>query len=87
MFAQSIFSASFIRSLDLFVDQQRVYQDQLTEFLGQTSVGMMSEMAKRNLEAWQDVQQNFLRSAGLVKDDAGDSKRPTDKPAKKPPKN
>ena len=44
---------------------------------------MMSEMAKRNLEAWQDVQQNFLRSAGLVKDEAGDSKGRTDKPAKK----
>ena len=44
---------------------------------------MMSEMAKRNLEAWQDVQQNFLRPAGLVKDEGGDATRRTDKPAKK----
>ena len=44
---------------------------------------MLFRSAKRNLEAWQDVQQNFLRSAGLVKDEAGDSKRRTDKPAKK----
>ena len=44
---------------------------------------MMSEMAKRNLEAWEDVQQNFLRSAGLVKDEAGGSKRRPDKPTKK----
>ena len=80
---QKMFTDYLNRSLELFVDQQQVYQDRLTEFLGQTSVGMMSEMAKRNLEAWQDVQQNFLRSAGLVKDEAGDSKRRTDKPAKK----
>ena len=80
---QKMFTDYLNRSLELFVDQQRVYQDRLTEFLGQTSVGMMSDMAKRNLETWQDVQQNFLRSAGLVKDEVGDAKRRTDKPAKK----
>ena len=74
------------RSLELFVEQQQVYQDRLTEFLGQNSVGMMSEMAKRNLEAWQDVQQGFLRSAGLVKDAPDSSSRRAEKPAKKPTK-
>jgi hypothetical protein len=43
-------------------------------------------MAKRNLEAWQDVQQSFMRSAGLVKDAPDSSSPRTDKPAKKPTK-
>ena len=63
---QKMFTDYLGRSLGLFVEQQQAYQDRLADFLGQTSVGAMSEMAKRNLEVWQDVQDNFLRSAGLV---------------------
>ena len=64
---QKMFTDYLERSLGLFVEQQQAYQDRLADFLGQTSVGTMSEMARRNLEVWQDVQDNFLRSAGLVK--------------------
>jgi polyhydroxyalkanoate synthesis repressor PhaR len=80
---QKMFTDYLGRSLGLFVEQQQAYQDRLADFLGQTSVGAMSEMAKRNLEVWQDVQDNFLRSAGLVT--SGDShKKRTGKTAKKP---
>ena len=63
---QKMFTDYLERSLGLFVEQQQAYQDRLADFLGQTSVGTMSEMARRNLEVWQDVQDIFLRSAGLV---------------------
>jgi|TARA_B100000959_G_scaffold85135_2_gene90522 polyhydroxyalkanoate synthesis repressor PhaR len=80
---QKMFTDYLGRSLGLFVEQQQAYQDRLADFLGQTSVGAMSEMAKRNLEVWQDVQDNFLRSAGLVT--SGDPhKKRTGKTAKKP---
>ncbi len=80
---QKMFTDYLGRSLGLFVEQQQAYQDRLADFLGQTSVGAMSEMAKRNLEVWQDVQDNFLRSAGLVT--SGDPhKKRTGKTTKKP---
>lgn len=81
---QKMFTDYLDRSLSLFVEQQQAYQSRFAEFLGQTSVGAMSEMAKRNLEVWQDVQQNFLRSAGLLNDPPSQSSKTTPKSGKKP---
>ena len=72
------------RSLTLFVEQQQAYQDRLADFLGQTSMGAMSEMARRNMEVWQDVQQNFLESAGLAKTADKPSSKSTSKTDKNP---
>ena len=81
---QKMFTDYLDRSLTLFVEQQQAYQDRLADFLGQTSMGAMSEMARRNMEVWQDVQQNFLESAGLVKTADKPSSKSTSKADKKP---
>ena len=83
---QKMFTDYLDRSLSLFVEQQQAYQDRFAEFLGQSSVGVMSEMAKRNLEVWQDAQKNFLRSTGFTSDDSGTSSKPSGKAGKKPTK-
>ena len=50
--------------LYLFVQQQRLLQSQLRS-MPSDPMGAWSEMAKRNLEIWRDVQESFLKSAGL----------------------
>ena len=81
---QKMFTDYLDRSLTLFVEQQQAYQDRLADFLGQTSMGAMSEMARRNMEVWQDVQQNFLESAGLAKTADKPSSKSTSKADKNP---
>lgn len=67
--SQRLFTDYMTRSLDLFVQQQKAYQDQFAEFIGNTPMNTMSELARKNMEAWQEVQQNFFKSAGLVTPD------------------
>lgn len=62
--AQDIFTDYLQRSLELFSDQQKAYQEQWSELMRVTPVGAMSEIARRNVELWQDVQRGFLRAAG-----------------------
>ena len=63
---QQAFTDYLDRSLGLFVEQQQAYQDQFADLLEKSSVGPLSNLAKQNLEIWQEVQQNFLASAGLA---------------------
>ena len=63
---QHAFSDYLNKSLGLFMEQQQAYQDQFADLLEKSSVGPLSNLAKQNLEIWQEVQQNFLASAGLA---------------------
>ena len=63
---QHTFSDYLNKSLGLFMEQQQAYQDQFADLLEKSSVGPLSNLAKQNLEIWQEVQQNFLASAGLA---------------------
>ncbi len=62
--AQDVFTDYLSKSLDLFAQQQRLLQSQLRN-MPSDPMGAWSEMAKRNLEIWRDVQESFLKSAGL----------------------
>ena len=46
---QKMFTDYLNRSLELFVDQQQVYQDRLTEFLGQTSCLLYTSPSPRDI--------------------------------------
>jgi len=63
---QQAFTDYLDQSLRLFMEQQQAYQDQLADLLGKSSFGSLSNLAQQNLEIWREVQQNFLKSAGLV---------------------
>ncbi|RKZ45184.1 MAG: polyhydroxyalkanoate synthesis repressor PhaR [Gammaproteobacteria bacterium] len=52
------------KSLDLFVDQQKQVQDAITT----NPLTAMNEIADKNLEMWQDLQEGFFKAAGLNSD-------------------
>ena len=51
------------RSMQLFLDQQQQFRQQMGDLLGQTPWAMMNQLTERNLELWQEFQNNL--SGGL----------------------
>jgi len=49
------------KSLELFVDQQKQLQDAVTT----DPLTAMNEIADKNLKIWQDMQEGFIKAAGL----------------------
>ena len=64
--SQDVFQNYLAQSLDLFVQQQKAYQDQWSGLVQHSPVTAMSELAKQNFELWSDVQRRFLESAGVA---------------------
>ena len=54
------------RSLNLFDEQQKAFQEQLQGAMhDHPMASLMSEMTKKNLEIWQEVQSSFFKAAGV----------------------
>ncbi|AGH77890.1 polyhydroxyalkanoate synthesis repressor PhaR [Xanthomonas phaseoli pv. phaseoli] len=47
------------RSMQVFLDQQQQFRQQMGNLLGQTPWAMMNQLTERNLELWQEFQRNF----------------------------
>ncbi|PZP63083.1 polyhydroxyalkanoate synthesis repressor PhaR [Pseudoxanthomonas sp. X-1] len=60
------------RSMQMFMDQQAQFRQQMGNLLGQTPWAMMNQLTERNLEIWQDFQRNL--TSGLTR---GPAPRPT----------
>ncbi len=60
---QGVFTSYLEKSLDLFVKQQARLQQQIQEMLASTPP--VDVLTKRNLELWQEMQDQFLAAAGL----------------------
>jgi polyhydroxyalkanoate synthesis repressor PhaR len=58
------------RSMQIFMDQQAQFRQQMGNLLGQTPWTMMNQLTERNLEIWQEFQRSM--TSGLV--------RPTTRP-------
>jgi polyhydroxyalkanoate synthesis regulator protein len=56
------------KSMQLFMDQQAQFRQQMGGMLGQTPWAMMNQLTERNMELWKEFQQNLVggmgRSAG-----------------------
>ncbi len=77
---QDAFTNYLERSLALFMEQQRLVQDQMRNAFTGNPVTAMAELTKRNIEIWRDIQERFLKAAGA-------SQGPHEKkPAKEPDK-
>ena len=63
--AQDMFTDYLSKSLNLFNKQQELYQDRLSDMMRNNPMNTWSEIAKQNMDIWQDVQKNFLKSAGV----------------------
>ncbi|KAG9567375.1 hypothetical protein KCV01_g20070, partial [Aureobasidium melanogenum] len=51
------------RSLQVFLDQQQQFRNQLNNLMGQTPWSMLNEMTERNLDVWKSMQRGFLDAA------------------------
>jgi polyhydroxyalkanoate synthesis repressor PhaR len=78
--AQETFARYLDHSMRFFREQQQRAREQMQDaFTGKT----LAEVAQRNLEFWQSVQENFLRAVGVP---AGTAKKTEhDADAKRPP--
>jgi len=62
---QDAFSTYLEQSLSLFEQQQQAFHEQLREAVQHNPVTALSEMTQKNLEIWQQIQDQFFASAGL----------------------
>jgi polyhydroxyalkanoate synthesis repressor PhaR len=51
------------QSLTLFEQQQQHFQEQVRDAMQNSPVNTMSELTQRNLEIWQDIQNQFFQAA------------------------
>jgi len=63
--ARDVFTDFLAKSMELFAQQQSLYQEQIQQSVTTNPINSMAEMTKRNLEIWNDVQDSFLKAAGV----------------------
>jgi len=51
------------RSMQVFLEQQQQFRQQVGSLLGQTPWAMMNQLTERNLEVWKDFQQTLAGGA------------------------
>jgi len=61
---QSVAGDYIQKSMELFVEQQKQFQDSVTS----DPLTAMSKMAEQNLKTWQEMQDSFFKAAGLNSD-------------------
>jgi len=77
---QGPFTSYLEKSLTLFVEQQKMAQDQMKNVLTTSPMNTMTELTRRNLEIWQEIQDSFFKAAGVGRS-SGDAESP-DEPDK-----
>ncbi len=60
------------RSLEVFTEQQQAMTKQMQNLMVGDPVAMMTEMTKRNLELWSNMQQEFLKGVPAPKSEDRD---------------
>jgi polyhydroxyalkanoate synthesis repressor PhaR len=77
---QNVMSSYLEKSMEMFLEQQHILRDQMTDLMSRTPMAVMSEMADRNLALWQKMQDSFF--AG---NPTGNPSPDSDHPVKKDP--
>ncbi len=52
------------RSMQVFMDQQQQFRQQMGGMVGQTPWTMLNQLTERNMELWKDFQQNLVSGLG-----------------------
>ena len=55
------------RSMQMFLDEQQMFRQQIGGMLGQTPWAMMNQLTERNLEQWKEYQRNLVGGVGTRK--------------------
>ena len=59
------FMGSYLeRSMQIFLDQQHQFRQQMGGMLGQTPWALMNQLTERNMEMWKEFQKNLTGSVG-----------------------
>ncbi len=51
------------QSINLFVNQQKQFQDQFTSAVSSNPLSAMTELAEKNMDMWKSMQENFFKTA------------------------
>ena len=51
------------RSMQVFLEQQQQFRNQLNSMLGQTPWSMLNDLTERNMDMWKTMQRGFLDAA------------------------
>ncbi|NNE39012.1 MAG: polyhydroxyalkanoate synthesis repressor PhaR [Gammaproteobacteria bacterium] len=62
---QSVFSDYLEQSLDIFTTQQKEFQNKINDTVSSTPLETMQKMTNKNLELWQQIQNDFFKAAGF----------------------
>ena len=52
------------RSMQVFLEQQQQFRQQMGGLIGQTPWTMLNQLTERNMEMWKDFQQNLVGGLG-----------------------
>ena len=72
---QTAFADYLQQSLDIFSEQQQEFKQRLQKSTTANPLTAMTEITQRNLELWQQVQNNFFNAAGLGPQRKDDSQK------------
>ena len=61
---QSYMGSYLERSMQMFLDEQQMFRQQIGGMLGQTPWAMMNQLTERNMAMWKEFQQNLSGSVG-----------------------
>lgn len=62
---QSAFAEYLQKSLEMFVDQQKQFQQQFQKTTGGNPLSTMQELTEKNLQMWKQLQDNFFQTGGF----------------------
>lgn len=80
---QQMFSDFMTQSLAFFHHQQEQFSDNMKNLFGHSPMQVFSDISRRNMEMWQQMQESFYRAGGNSDDDKG-SGRSDEDPDRKP---
>ena len=63
------------RSMQMFLDQQQQFRQQMGGLIGQTPWTMMNQLTERNMEMWKEFQKNLTGSIGQKPPTGGPDRR------------
>ena len=70
---QGFMSSYLDESMALFVKQQKAMREQMANLMHNAPLSVFSDMARRNLETWQSMQEGLFTAWGVAgKKDGGD---------------
>lgn len=61
-----VFSSYLEKNLELFAEQNKLMRNQMSDFMGANALKSMTDIAQRNFDLWQEVQNNFFEASGMT---------------------